>query len=814
MILISDFGSVVRLSRAPLPVMFVGPHTLALQKSLGLSSEKLASTHALLEQDATPPFIVRYRSHLTGNLTEADVVSLIRARADDQRLEQRRQHVLQELDRSDLAADEHTRQVVLTADNFDLLEDVHQRVKPPPPVGRVVAAREAGYSALAERVWNEPLSDGAIRACIAGLRKPASEVADGVCCLLANNVSQRVEVRRALRELFWNTARVQVAAASKSKQGAKAATSKVATPRHAQVDPSSLVGMDCRVAGMRYHRVLAMNRAEVEGSVSVSVQLPTQAALPLIRRKAFPGGPGGGERARLLLRAVEEAYSRQLRPAMVRAVRAQLSKEAHEAAADVFARNLRRLLLQRPLRGVVILGVDPGYTHGCKLAVVDVTGKVLQGGAVYPHAPRSEREAARHILREMCHRHQVGVIAIGNGTASRETQEFVAAVLQSDRVLDSVKLSVVNEAGASVLSVSAEAIANEPNLDHATRGAASLARRLQDPLAELVRIEPSSIGVGMYQHDVKPKQLEAELDRAVQSAVCEVGVDLDTASTALLTHLPGLTRARAVSIVSGRPSGGFTSRADLLRIKGIGPRSYEQAVGFLRVNGPEPLDATAVHPESYTVARALLKELGVAKAALGSHTAKAALERLLASDDALADVSARLGAPQKQLQCIASALASAGREPREALEPPLLLGSHLRQLADVRVGERLAGVVRNVVPFGAFVDVGLGHDGLVHRSQMPGCGGDGATEAGSLDELTVGQRVNARVLAVDLPKKRLSLSLKMDTGIGKAAEVASGASFGVSHAKGKRKRGGGHGGRVEAEAEPPRAKRVVQVDLT
>ncbi len=214
------------------------------------------------------------------------------------------------------------------------------------------------------------------------------------------------------------------------------------------------------------------------------------------------------------------------------------------------------------------------------------------------------------------------------------------------------------------------------------------------------------------------------------------------------------------------------------------------------------------------MARALLNELGVAKAALGSHTAKAALERLLASDDALADVSARLDAPQKQLQCIASALASAGREPREALEPPLLLGSHLRQLADVRLGERLAGVVRNVVPFGAFVDVGLGHDGLVHRSEIPGCGGDGATEAGSPDELTVGQRVNARVLAVDLPKKRLSLSLKMDTGIGKAAEAASGASFGVSHAKGKRKRGGGHGGRVEVEAEPPRAKRVVQVDLT
>jgi uncharacterized protein len=459
--------------------------------------------------------------------------------------------------------------------------------------------------------------------------------------------------------------------------------------------------------------------------------------------------PGSGWVDELIRDAIADGYRRLLAPAIERDLRAELSARAEQHALTIFAANLRRLLLQPPLRGRVVLGIDPGYRTGCKLAVVDPTGKYLAGDLIYLHQP----DRARETMLRLCQRWGVQVIAIGNGTASREAEALVAALIKDS--LPKLHYTMVSEAGASVYSASPIARDEFPTLDATERGTISIARRLQDPLAELVKIEPKALGIGMYQHDVDQKALASRLETVVESAVNHVGVDLNTASAALLTYVAGLNSRVAKALVARRDAEGpFRSRADLRQVKGLGPKAFEQAAGFLRIpDAVDPLDRTAIHPESYGVARRLLTRFGTPSEPISTITTR--IRTALGSGTpTLTDLAAELAVGEPTLTDIIEQLDRPGRDPRDELPPPLLRADLLK-IEDLEAGMWLKGTVRNVVDFGAFVDIGLKQDGLVHVSELAD-----RRVRNPLEVVQVGDQVDVQVLSIDLPRGRIALSMK------------------------------------------------------
>lgn len=495
------------------------------------------------------------------------------------------------------------------------------------------------------------------------------------------------------------------------------------------------------------HQVLALNRGERGGVLRVAVEAEGErlverlAALYPARRRS----PLAAD----LRAAVADAYRRLIAPAIEREVRRALTEEADAHAIRVFATNLRNLLLAPPIRGRVVLGVDPGFRTGCKLAVVDETGRVLDTGTIYPHPPQQERARALQTLHTLVLKHGVTLVAVGNGTASRETEELIASLIQGGA---DVEYLIVSEAGASVYSASPLARAELPDLDVSLRGAVSIARRAQDPLAELVKIDPKSIGVGMYQHDVDQAALAAALEEVTASVVNAVGVDANTASPALLQHVAGLGPALAERVVAYRDAHGpFRSREQLQRVKGLGPKTYQQAAGFLRVPaGPNPLDNTAVHPESYAAVGKLLARLRVS---LEDPHLPEALRRVQAERD-MGRLAAEIGVGEPTLRDIVAELQRPGRDPREDVSPPLLRRDVLK-IEDLRPGMKLYGTVRNVVDFGAFVDIGVKQDGLVHISQMAAYRVESPYEVAG-----VGDVVEVTVLDVDAGRGRIALSMR------------------------------------------------------
>jgi uncharacterized protein len=507
--------------------------------------------------------------------------------------------------------------------------------------------------------------------------------------------------------------------------------------RGADEDPTyaDYYTFDAAVGRVRPHQVLAVRRGEAAKALSASVQIDVDRLVQAIVLRSTG----------LLREAVEDGIRRVLVPSVERDVRRELDESADEHAIGVFAINLKNLLRQPPLPSRRVLGVDPGFRTGCKLAAVDTDGRVTWTGVVFVHDGR--KDDAPRVLREAVARLHIDVIAVGSGTASVEAQQAVAGAISGT----SVRYGVVDEAGASVYSASELAREELPDLDVTLRGAVSIARRLQDPLAELVKIDPKSIGVGMYQHDVDPSRLERALDAVVEDAVNAVGVDLGSASKRLLTHVSGIGPVLADRIVAWRERSGFERRADLREVKGIGERTFQQCAGFLRIRGgPEPLDATAIHPESYPAARAILK---AARASVGDPALAVALEGLRRSGD-LSAIVARFDLGVYTLEDLLAALVRPGRDPREDVEPPALRDRQLT-LDDLAVGARLVGTVRNVVDFGAFVDIGVKHEGLVHVSQM--------SDAFVRDPhavVAVGDRVEVTVLSIDRDRSRISLSMK------------------------------------------------------
>lgn len=702
----------------------------AVAHDLQLALERVRAAAALLDEGNTIPFIARYRKEITQSLDEEQLRHVAERLSYRRNMEERRETILRTLEEQGVLTPELQAEVT-AADTLQRLEDLYRPYKPKRRT-RATVAREKGLQPLADLVLAQPLAGDRAVLASAFLTAEVPTIEDayaGARDIVAEVIADAPEVRGALRELAQRRGVLNAVLADESKD--------------AEGVYRMYYSFFCDVRGLRPHQILALNRGEREGVLRLTLEIPEAESLGILARH-FPADAGSPLSEDLRL-AREDAFTRLLFPAVERDIRRALTETADAHAIGVFATNLRSLLLQPPLRGHTVLGIDPGIRTGCKVAVVDATGKVLATATLYPDRQPAEAEKA---LRRLVQAHGVTVIAIGNGTASRETEALVARLIGEGLP---VKYTIVNEAGASVYSASKLARQELPDLDVSLRGAVSIARRLQDPLAELVKIEPKAIGVGLYQHDVNQKALGEALDAVIESAVNSVGVDLNTASPALLEHVSGIGPKMAQTIVAHRNTHGpFRSREALRQVSGLGPKTFEQAAGFLRLpDGELPLDNTPIHPESYPVAHKVLALLGLP---LGHPQLPQALQQLRREWD-LEALAQELGTGKPTLEDILDALARPGRDPRDELEGPILRGDVLH-LEDLREGMRLRGTVRNVVDFGAFVDIGVKRDGLIHISRM----GSGYVR-NPHEKVAVGDIVEVEVVDVDLQRGRIGLAL-------------------------------------------------------
>ena len=663
-----------------------------LVQRLQLPNHQVSGAVQLLEDGNTLPFIARYRKEATGGLDEEQLRRLQAEWQTLKALQERRETILESLQEMGVL-NPGLRQQLEQAGTQTALEDLYLPYRPKRKT-RATVAREKGLQGLAERILSQTK---------APLPAASEEDWAGARDIVAEEMAETPAIRGALREKAMRFGRLR---------------SKRAKGEDEKQVYANYYDFQSGLAQLRAHQTLALDRGEKEKVLSVSVDLEERDWRPLVWGHFRPQ-PRSPWHQQLTL-ALEDGARRLLLPAIEREVRRQLSEEAQRQAIASFAVNLRGLLTIPPLAGRTVLGVDPGFRTGCKLAVVDPTGKVLETDTLYLHQDR----LALATLERLCTKHKVNLIAIGNGTASRESEQLVATFLKTNKELAYL---MVSEAGASVYSASPLARAELPELDVTLRGAVSIARRVQDPLAELVKIEPRSIGVGMYQHDLPPAQLDEALGGVVESVVNQVGVDLNTASPALLAHVAGIGPKLADKIVAHRNlQGAFRDRAQLQKVSGLGPKAYLQAAGFLRVRGgTEALDASAIHPESYPIARAILAKKQ--------------------ADHDPVQLSQELKVGEMTLRDILEQLARPGRDPREDLPAPILRQDVL-SLDDLQPGLVLDGTVRNVVDFGAFVDLGVKQDGLLHRSQVP-----------RGQRLSVGQVVAVEVLEIDRARGRIAL---------------------------------------------------------
>ena len=699
------------------------PETIASQ--LNIRPSQAAAAIELMDGGNTLPFIARYRKEMTSSLDEeqlrdiADLLRRLRA------LDERRETILAAIAAQDKLTPELQAQL-RAAETLTALEDLYQPYKKKRST-RASVAREKGLEPLAGLILDQPLGRQTAEQLAAPYITPdvptAEEALAGARDIVAETIADHAAVRSLTREKALQYANIEV---SYIKDAADEKRRYELYYDYSQ-----------RVDRIRPHQVLAINRGEAEKILRVKLDI-SEGDWLLAMRTAFRPDRRSPLREQLEL-AMDDAAARLLLPAIERDVRRTLTEEAEAHAIAVFAKNLRGLLGQPPLAGHTVIAIDPAYRTGCKVAVLDPTGKLLATETVYPHAPQNKRQEALDALRRLIAAHGATLIAIGNGTASRETEQLVAELT---RAMPDVHYLIVNEAGASVYSASKLARAELPDLDVSLRGAVSIGRRVQDPLAELVKIDPQSIGVGLYQHDVNQKQLAESLGGVVESVVNQVGVDANTASPALLTYISGIGPRLAEQIVAYREENGrFANRAQFMEVNGLGAKAFEQAAGFLRLPGGEnPLDAGAIHPESYPVATAVLK-----RANLTPDSSPGEREAALAALQPTAELAAELGTGLPTLLDIFEQLLRPGRDPRQDAPPPILR-SDVLSMDDLREGMVLNGTVRNVVDFGAFVDIGVKQDGLLHRSQIPR---DTA--------LTVGDIIEVQIKNVDANRGRIGL---------------------------------------------------------
>ncbi|WP_421617194.1 Tex family protein [Brevibacillus sp. TJ4] len=711
--------------------------TLLIQtvaRDTGVKPHQAERTIALLDEGNTVPFIARYRKEMTGQLDETQIRAIEERVRYLRNLSVRKEEVLRLIEEQGKLTDE-LKTAIERASKLQEVEDLYRPYRQKRRT-RATMAKEKGLEPLAQYLLTLPKT-GDPKQEAARFIDPEKGVASveealqGAMDIIAEQISDDPDIRQ------WVRQRTLQKGLLVTEQKAEEADEKnVYQMYYAYSEPLKKVVP---------HRVLAINRGESEGILKVTVEAPVDEIFAWLEKRVIRHETVVRS---LLATTVEDAYKRLIAPSIEREVRAELTDVAEEQAIHIFSENLRNLLLQPPVKGKVVLGVDPAYRTGCKLAVVDDTGKLLEVAVVYPTPPVNKVAEASAKVKQLIEKYGVTLIAIGNGTASRETEQFIASVLKE--LKQAIHYIIVNEAGASVYSASELAKEEFPELDVAERSAVSIARRLQDPLAELVKIDPKSVGVGQYQHDVSQSRLAESLQFVVESAVNHVGVDVNTASSSLLQYVSGISRQVAGNIVKKREEiGKFTSRAQLKEVPRLGAKTFEQCVGFLRISdGSNPLDKTPIHPESYEAVHKLLDMIEVAPQEIGSETCR---KRLLALD--VAQVADQLGIGEPTLADIVESLLRPGRDPREELPKPLLR-SDVLQLADLSPGMKLQGTVRNVVDFGAFVDIGLKNDGLVHISRLK----KGFVKH-PLDVVTVGDIVDVWVVEIDEKRQRVGLSM-------------------------------------------------------
>lgn len=706
-----------------------------LAEEFKLRQEQIDNTVALLDDDKTIPFIARYRKELTGSLDDQVLREIAERLTYLRNLEKRKGEIISSITEQEKMTDE-IMSAIENAKTLVEVEDIYRPFKPKRKT-RASVAREKGLEPLAELILtqdkkSDPQVEGSKFINEEKGVKSADEALQGAMDIIAEDISDNADLRKYIRTLFS-----QIGVIS-----SKASDENTESVYENYYDYAEAVG---KIAG---HRVLALDRGEKEGVLKVSVNVPEGAGERACVSRYVKNKSECGQ---LVTAACEDGYKRLIYPSIEREIRAELSANAQEGAIKVFSSNLRQLLMQPPVKDTVTLGLDPGYAHGCKTAVVDATGKVLDTAIIYITPPKKDTERAKRILTGFIKKYGVTTISIGNGTASRETEQFTAELIKE--IPQKVSYMVVSEAGASVYSASKLAAEEFPEYDVSLRSAVSIARRLQDPLAELVKIDPKAIGVGQYQHDMPKARMDEALKGVVEDCVNSVGVDLNTASYSLLSYISGINMTVAKNIVSYREeNGAFTERKQLMKVPKLGAKAFEQCAGFLRVRGGKnPLDNTAVHPESYKAAQALIDRCGLSLADMGDVKQIAEKVNAMGMKKLATDIG--IGAPT--LKDIVGELEKPGRDPRDELPPPLMRSGDIMELKDLKPGMELMGTVRNVIDFGAFVDIGVHEDGLVHISQM--C--DRYIKH-PLEVVKVGEVVKVWVLNVDLKKKRISLTMK------------------------------------------------------
>ena len=707
---------------------------LALTEELKVEKWQVEAAVKLIDEGNTIPFISRYRKEATGALNDEVLRNLYERLNYLRNLEDKKTQVLASIEEQGKLTEELKKQI-LAAQTLVVVEDLYRPYRPKRRT-RATIAKEKGLEPLANiillQMTDKSLEEEA-KAFLSEEKevKTVSDAIAGAKDIVAESISDEADYRIRIRDMTVKKGRVVSTAKNPKEQS-------VYEMYYEYEEPVA------KVAG---HRVLALNRGEKEKILTVKIEAPTEDIIRYLEKQVITRG--NPNTTPVLKAVVEDSYSRLIGPAIEREIRNDMTEKAEDGAIKVFKKNLEQLLMQPPIVGQVVLGWDPAFRTGCKLAVVDPTGKVLDTVVVYPTAPTTPAKiaAAKETVKKLIHKYNITLISLGNGTASRESEQVIVEMLKE--IPENVHYVITNEAGASVYSASKLATEEFPNFDVGQRSAASIARRLQDPLAELVKIDPKSIGVGQYQHDMNQKKLGEALSGVVEDCVNKVGVDLNTASVSLLEYVSGVSKAIAKNIVTYREENGrFEDRKQLLKVAKLGPKAFEQCAGFLRISGGKnPLDATSVHPESYEAAEKFLDSMGMKPADIFGGNAVYYVKDYK-------KMAEKLGVGEMTLRDIVKELTKPGRDPREEMRKPVLRTDVL-DMKDLKEGMVLKGTVRNVIDFGAFVDIGVHQDGLVHISEM--------TERfikHPLEAVSVGDVVDVKVLSVDLKKKRISLTMK------------------------------------------------------
>jgi len=729
-----------------------------VSKELNIKENQILEVIGLFAEGATIPFISRYRKEKTGGLDEEQLREIETRLNYLTILEERKQTVLNSIEEQGKLTDE-LKNKILAAEKLQEVEDLYLPYKPKRKT-RGTIAKAKGLEPLAIFILENPKFSGDFNSKLAEFINEEKEVRtiedalSGAKDIIAEMISETAEVRQVTREFLLEKASIvsQKSTAKVDETNKK----KPASPAGRKDVYDIYHDFTCEIPKLKEYQVLAINRGENEKYLKVNLSFDK----PLILSEIFNAFFEYEDSFFLdiLNEVVEESFGRLIFPSIEREVRNTLTEKADLHAIEIFASNLKQLLLQPPINNKMIMGIDPGFYSGSKVAVIDRTGKYLDGSTIYPHPPQNKIEAAKKTVLDFVKKYDVGLIAIGNGTASRETELMIADLIKDNSL--KCHYLIVNEAGASVYSASPLAKTEFPDLEASQRGNISIARRVLDPLAELVKIDPQSIGVGLYQHDVDQKHLAKKLDDVVVSCVNYVGVDINTASSALLTYVSGLNKRIANNIIKHREKiGKFTKREQILEVSGVGEKLFEQSAGFLKIpSGENPLDNTFIHPESYKATEKLLKLCNLSTTAINEPALpagrKGGLVDLVIKQKGAVNVALEVGVGEPTLMDIVENLKKPGRDPREEMPKPILRSDVLK-MEDLTIGMKLKGTIRNVVDFGAFVDIGVKQDGLIHISQITN-----KFIKHPIEVLNVGDIVDVSVVSIDIPKGRISLSMK------------------------------------------------------